>query len=389
MCAFIKSSIDGCISPALLNALWSCRFTTNQQPKGKFNLPDRYSKPYEMALEVDNPRKRITRSTTRKEQNESGSSTNSSADEITTAQQHESLSEALAEHPAAQVQRQTGRKHTFPVRSGKKSPIARTIKIQLWHADSNNFVKNFEIRTKDSKESNRKRILAEFEITDAFLFTDDGRSEEPNLRSMTDGQTIIVYSSELSLQERSLPPAPLRYIRYCGEEIPDVDPQEGQRLWAKFTEVKRRDHIGSLARRDPKNRNCLRITEGYLDTKKRVDAASEATAMQLETNYTPRASKKKIYIYWGVHFTMFFPNSLKPPVDDVKMLALLAILAQATPGQSRIVKKILVGLEEKDERSRVLNEGWLLEAIELIYREAGLFYGDSLCSTTPILKGLS
>jgi hypothetical protein len=358
-----------------------------------------------MALEVDNQRKRITRSTMKKEQNESGSSTNSSAKEMTTlrilpttqcidlfatnAQQHESLFEALAGHPASQVQRQTGQKRTSPVRSGKKTPVASTIKIKLWHADSDTFIKDFEIRTKDSKESNRNRILAEFEITDAILFTDDGKSEEPNLRSVTDDQTIIVYSSGLSLQERSLPPAPLRYIRYCGEEIPDVDPQEGQRLWAKFTEVKRRDHIGSLARRDPKTRNCLRITEGYPDTKKRVDAAREATAMQLETNCTPRASKKKIYIYWGVHFTMFFPDSLKPPVDDIKMLALLAILAQATPGQSRIVKKILVDSEEKDARSRVLNEDWVLKAIELIYRGAGLFYGDSLCSTTPILKGLS
>jgi hypothetical protein len=358
-----------------------------------------------MALEVDNPLERKTRSSTRKEQNESGSTTNTSSDGRTTlrisppteldqlfatnAQQREALSQALPEHPASQVQRQTGRKRTSPVRSGKKSPVASTINIKLWHADSDTFIKDFEIRTKDSKESNRNRILAEFEITDAILFTDDGKSKEPNLRSVTDGQTIIVYSSGLSLQERSLPPAPLRYIRYCGEEIPDVDPQEGQRLWAKFTEVKRRDHIGSLARRDPKTRNCLRITEGYTDTKKRVDAAREATAMQLETNYTPRASKKKIYIHWGVHFTMFSPNNLKPPVDDVKMLALLAILAQATPGQSRIVKKILVDLEEKDGRSRVLNEGWVLKAIELIYREAGLFYGDSLCSTTPILKGLS
>jgi hypothetical protein len=358
-----------------------------------------------MALEVDDPRKRITRSTTKKEQNKSGSSTNSSADEMTTlrilpttrfidlfatnAQQHESLSEALAEHPAAQVQRQTGRKHTSPVRSGKTSPIASTIKIQLWHADSNNFVKDFEIRTKDSKESNRNRILAQFDITYAFLFTEDAKCEEPNLRSVTDGQTIIVYSSGLSLQERRLPRAPLHFTRYCGEEIPDVDPQEGQRLWAKFTELKRRDHIVLLVRDRPETRNHLRVTEGYPDTKKRVDAVREATAMQLETNYTPRASKKKIYIHWGVHFTMFFSGSLKPPVDDFKMLALLAILAQATPGQNRLVKEILVDLERKEGCSRVLNEGCLLEAIELIYRGAGLFYGDSLCSTTPRLKSLS
>jgi hypothetical protein len=388
----------------LLNALEWCRITTNQQPERKFCLPDRYSKPYEMALEVDNPCKRITRSNTRKEQNESGSTPNSSSGGMTSqispppafiqlfatnVPQRESLSKASAEQPAAQVKPQTGRKHTSPVRSSKKSPIASAIKMQLWHADSNTFVDDFEIRTKDSKESNRNRILAQLDITYAFLFTEDAKCEEPNLRSVTDGQTIIVYSSGLSLQERRLPPAPLHYKRYCGEEILDVDPQEGQRLWAKFTEVKRRDHIGSLARRDPKTRNCLRITEGYSDTKKRVDAVREATAMQLETNYTPRASKEKIYIHWGVHFTMLFPDSLKPPVDDVKMLALLTILAQATPGQSRIVKKILVDLEEKDGRSRVLKEGWVLKAIELIYREAGLFYGDSLCSTTPILKGLS
>jgi hypothetical protein len=193
-----------------------------------------------------------------------------------------------------------------------------------------------------------------------------------------DDSTLVVASS---LEEC----APYRFLFYADEELPGiVEPLEGQALWTRYTESKRWYHIGALARDFPETRNYMRITKPYLTTKRNVEAVRNATAMQLETNYAREASKEKIYRNWGVHFALFFPESLRPPVAlaqygaDAKMLALLAILAKATPGQNRLVKQILVDLEGTDGCYGVVNETWVIKAIDRIYRNAGLVVGDGL-----------
>jgi hypothetical protein len=179
--------------------------------------------------------------------------------------------------------------------------------------------------------------------------------------------------------------APYRFLFYAGEELPNIaEPLQGQELWTKYSEPDKCFHIGTLARDFPETRNYLRITEPYLTTKGNVKAVRNAPAMHLETNYAREASKEKIYRSWGVHFALFFPESLRPPVAmgqyraDAKMLALLAILAKAMPGQNRLVKEILVDLEGADGCYGVVNETWVIKAIDRIYRNAGLVVVDGL-----------
>jgi hypothetical protein len=326
----------------------------------------------------------------------------------TDPEQHDFLSHAMAELPDARFQVQAvhnghydqGRaadertldraqvahkryqERNSRVRSGIRAPGATTINIHLWHRDTETLVNDFKIRTKESKEANVKRILAQFGISSANLFFQDNDSMVTNIRSVKDGQTLVVASSPV---EDYRPCAPHHFIFYAGEELPGIaEPLEGQALWTRYTESKRRNHIGSLARDNPETRNYLRITEPYLITKRNVDAVCNATAIQLETNYMPDASKAKIYRNWGVHFALFFPQSIQPPVAlgqyeaDEKMLALLAILAKATPGQSRIVKEILVDLKENDGCFGEVKEIWVIKAIDLIYRNSRLIVGDGL-----------
>jgi hypothetical protein len=326
----------------------------------------------------------------------------------TNPEQHEFLSHVAAEFPDArfQVQAVHNRHHdqgraadkrtlgqaqaahkrhqerNSCVRSGTRAPGATTINIHLWHRDTETLVNDFKIRTKESKEANVKRILAQFGISSANLFFQDNDSMVTNIRSVKDGQTLVVATSPV---EDYRPCAPHRFVFYAGEELPGIaEPLEGQELWTRYTESKRRDHIGSLARDNPETRNYLRITEPYLITKRNIDAVRNVTAMQLETNYTPDASKDKIYRNWGVHFAVFFPQSMRPPVAlgqyeaEEKMLALLAILAKATPGQSRIVKEILVDLKETDGCFGEVKEIWVIKAIDPIYRNARLIVGDGL-----------
>jgi hypothetical protein len=385
-----------------------------------------------MALTMDeNPLRRITRGIARGRSDEPESITKAVGNKITTPllvspspkpiqlfainpAQYEFFSHAAAEFPdarfhvqavhnghqnqgraadkrtldRAQAAHERHKKSTSRVRSGIRAPDAATINIHLWHPDSGTLVNDFRIRTKESKESNVKRILAPFGMTSANLFFQDNDSMVTNIRSVKDGQTLVVASSPV--EDRSLC-ARYRFIFYAGEELPGIaEPLEGQELWTRYAESKRRDHIGSLARDNPETRNYLRITEPYLVTKRNVDAVRNATAMQLETNYTPDASKEKIYHNWGVHFALFFPHSMRSPVAlgqyeaDEKILALLAILAKATPGQSRIVKEILVDLKGTDGCLGEVKEIWVIKAIDLIYRNAKLIVGDGLLAGTGL-----
>jgi hypothetical protein len=274
--------------------------------------------------------------------------------------------------------RKRQKKSASLVQSSTKALGTATINVYLWHPDSETLANDFRIRTKDSKESNIKRILALFGITSANLFTQDDGSLVPNVRWVKDGSTLAVAPS---LEEY----APYRFTFYAGEEIPGIaEPLQGQALWTKYSESERWYHIGALTRDFPETCKYMRITEPYLSTKRNVEAVRNAAAMQLETNYAQEASKEKIYRNWGVHFALFFPESLRPPVAmgqyraDAKMLALLAILAKAMPGQNRLVKEILVDLEGADGCYGVVNETWVIKAMDLIYRNAGLVVGSGI-----------
>jgi hypothetical protein len=81
------------------------------------------------------------------------------------------------------------------------------------------------------------------------------------------------------------------------------------------------------------------------------------------------------------------PEDLKPKGSlvnhqwDSRMLASLAILAKATPGQSQIVKDII----KKDVRSQdVLTELDVLRVISHIYERAGLV-ASQVCSSFPLV----
>jgi hypothetical protein len=163
----------------------------------------------------------------------------------TDPEQHEFLSHAMAELPDARFQVQAvhnrhhdqGRaadkraldraqaahkrhqEHNSRVRSGIRAPGATTINIHLWHRDTEILVNDFKIRTKESKESNVKRILAQFGITSANLFFQDNDSIVTNIRSVQDGQTLVVAPSPV---EGYRPCAPHRFIFYAGEELPGI-----------------------------------------------------------------------------------------------------------------------------------------------------------------------
>jgi hypothetical protein len=90
---------------------------------------------------------------------------------------------------------------------------------------------------------------------------------------------------------------------------------------------------------------------------------------------------------WGLQFTMWLPEDMKPVKStesmgwgykwDPRMLATVAILAKAIPGQGHFVKDILCTIVE----ARVPTEQNLLDTTTRIYERAGLI-ALQVCSSS-------
>jgi hypothetical protein len=140
----------------------------------------------------------------------------------------------------------------------------------------------------------------------------------------------------------------------------------------------------SLTARNSKTRNRLRITGFCAATKSSLEALDLSNALQHGTNYSLDNPRAKILHNWGFHFTLWLPGSLKPVARsaaygvDQSTLAMVAILAKATPRQSHIIIEILKAHVKTKSYTGALTKEWVLELVESVYEAAGLKpnYGD-------------
>jgi len=145
-----------------------------------------------------------------------------------------------------------------------------------------------------------------------------------------------------------------------------------------LTEIEKRNHIVSIGANRPETKNILRIVETYPAIEVEIAALKKADAMQLATSYSLAASYQKISNNWGMSFMMWLPEELKPKSSfvtyqwDLRMVALIAIFAKATPGQGHITKGILKTIVDAQTNVGIPTVPDVMQAITLIYERAGL-----------------
>jgi hypothetical protein len=143
----------------------------------------------------------------------------------------------------------------------------------------------------------------------------------------------------------------------------------------ELTDTEKKGHMASLGARKPETRNTLRITETHFAVTAELAALEKATAAQVGVAYSLSVSYQKITTNWGLVFSMWLPEELKPKESfsnyqwDLRMVATVAILSKATPGQGHIIKDIIKGVAGGQG---VLTEQDVLRTITHIYERAGL-----------------
>jgi hypothetical protein len=144
------------------------------------------------------------------------------------------------------------------------------------------------------------------------------------------------------------------------------------------SEIERKSHVVSLAANRPETKNTLRITEPYAAITIELGALKKTLGMHTNDKYALKSSYDRIFRNWGLYFTMWLPEELKPKGSlaayqwDLEMVASIAILAKATPGQGHIIKDVLKNFVEAQGTFRVPALQDVLQVIDYIYQRTGL-----------------
>jgi hypothetical protein len=146
----------------------------------------------------------------------------------------------------------------------------------------------------------------------------------------------------------------------------------------ELNEIERKSHIVSLGARKPETKNTHRITEPYPAISIDLYQLEQTIQMHVMDKYSLRASYDKIFRNWGLNFTMWLPEEMKPKESlkkyewDLSMVASIAILSKATPGQGHIIRDILKNIMEAQGALRVPTQQVVLQTIDYVYEKAGL-----------------
>jgi hypothetical protein len=204
----------------------------------------------------------------------------------------------------------------------------------------------------------RRRFGAQF----SAVYTQDAKTQLDDLRTVFEGQILLVATSPYTRPQTY---SPLRFKFYQGEESNYIHPSLPKKPWAvstnefqetsfrtnrvkELTDAEKKGHIVSIGANRPETRNTLRISEPYAAVVAELDALKKVNAAQLNATYSLSMS----YNEW-----------------ELRMVASVAILAKATPGQGHILKDII---KDVVGSQGALTEQHVVRTITRIYERAGL-----------------
>ncbi|KAH4006062.1 hypothetical protein HBI56_098500 [Parastagonospora nodorum] len=248
------------------------------------------------------------------------------------------------------------------------------VTIQLFYVPDKALI-DFQIHAFESHDRILQNVRARFGVPFVAVYSQDAKRQPTNLSKVLEGAILLVTTSAL---EHPQPYSPVDFKLYRGEETGFVHPSMQGKPWAETSETERKSHIVSLGANRPETKNTLRITEPYAAITIELDALKKTLGMHTNDKYALKSSYDKIFRNWGLYFTMWLPEELKPKGSlaayqwDLEMVASIAILAKATPGQGHILKEVLKNFVEAQGTFRVPVVQDVLQVIDYIYQRAGL-----------------
>ncbi|KAI4656723.1 uncharacterized protein J4E78_006614 [Alternaria triticimaculans] len=256
---------------------------------------------------------------------------------------------------------------------------SRAIKVELYCPETGDKADNFLITpsmTHDDIIFNIERTLRlrdqeiwACDINGELLYNSDMNSFHFN--NVADGEKLLIGTYDY---HRISPEPELEVVLY-------LDDTSGllKRSLRSLGKEALRNHMSKLRRCDaPLRKNVLRLVKPYSRIASLIKDFDSANAKRLKQKYSVSASKRDIKSFWWIEDTAM---KFEPGV-----LALMAILAEATAGNDEIASDALIDakkarLDNTPWGSKELQEEDVREAIKALYEAA-----DALDSVWPETK---